>query len=35
VDSPLQLLKLAEGWRPYRAYAATYLWAVSEIRTAV
>jgi len=29
VDSPVQLLKLAEAWRPYRAYAATYLWAVS------
>lgn len=30
VDSPAQLLALADGWRPYRAYAATYLWAVSE-----
>lgn len=29
VDSPEQLLALADGWRPYRAYAATYLWAVS------
>ena len=29
VDSPVQLLALADGWRPYRAYAATYLWAVS------
>ena len=29
VDSPAQLLALADGWRPYRAYAATYLWAVS------
>jgi 3-methyladenine DNA glycosylase/8-oxoguanine DNA glycosylase len=28
VDSPVQLLALADGWRPYRAYAATYLWAV-------
>jgi DNA-3-methyladenine glycosylase II len=28
VDSPLKLLELAESWRPYRAYAATYLWAV-------
>ncbi len=28
MDSPAQLLALAEGWRPYRAYAATYLWAV-------
>jgi DNA-3-methyladenine glycosylase II len=27
-QSPLQLLELAEAWRPYRAYAATYLWAV-------
>ena len=35
VDSPVQLLKLAEAWRPYRAYAATYLWAVSENRTRV
>jgi DNA-3-methyladenine glycosylase II len=35
VDSPVKLLKLAEAWRPYRAYAATYLWAVSEIRTGV
>ncbi len=31
VDSPAQLLALAEGWRPYRAYAATYLWAVSAV----
>lgn len=29
VDTPVQLLALADGWRPYRAYAATYLWAVS------
>jgi DNA-3-methyladenine glycosylase II len=29
VDSPQQLLALADGWRPFRAYAATYLWAVS------
>lgn len=35
VDSPAQLLALADGWRPYRAYAATYLWAVSESRTPV
>lgn len=28
VDSPAALLKLAEQWRPWRAYAATYLWAV-------
>src|SRR5688500_8772480 len=35
VDSPAQLLALAEAWRPYRAYAATYLWAVSENRTSV
>lgn len=32
VDSPAQLLALADGWRPYRAYAATYLWAVAEKR---
>ena len=35
VDSPVQLLALADGWRPYRAYAATYLWAVSETGPAV
>lgn len=35
VDSPVQLLALADGWRPYRAYAATYLWAVAESTTAV
>jgi DNA-3-methyladenine glycosylase II len=35
VDSPVQLLALADGWRPYRAYAATYLWAVSESRAPV
>jgi DNA-3-methyladenine glycosylase II len=29
VDSPKALLKLAESWRPYRAYAAIYLWAVA------
>jgi 3-methyladenine DNA glycosylase/8-oxoguanine DNA glycosylase len=28
-DSPAELLKLAENWRPWRAYAATYLWAVA------
>lgn len=28
VDSPAELLKLAESWRPLRAYAAVYLWAV-------
>lgn len=27
--SPAELLKRAEAWRPFRAYAATYLWAVS------
>jgi 3-methyladenine DNA glycosylase/8-oxoguanine DNA glycosylase len=26
--SPAELLKRAEAWRPWRAYAATYLWAV-------
>jgi len=30
VASPAELLKLAERWRPYRAYAATYLWAVAR-----
>jgi DNA-3-methyladenine glycosylase II len=35
VDSPAQLLALAEAWRPYRAYAATYLWAVSETQPRV
>jgi 3-methyladenine DNA glycosylase/8-oxoguanine DNA glycosylase len=29
VTSPAQLSKLAEAWRPLRAYAAIYLWAVS------
>jgi DNA-3-methyladenine glycosylase II len=28
VETPAQLLKLAEAWRPLRAYAAIYLWAV-------
>ncbi len=28
VRSSAELLSLAEAWRPYRAYAATYLWAV-------
>jgi 3-methyladenine DNA glycosylase/8-oxoguanine DNA glycosylase len=27
--SPAELLELAEAWRPLRAYAATYLWAVA------
>ncbi len=35
VESPAQLLVLADAWRPYRAYAATYLWAVSETAAAV
>jgi len=26
--SPRELLRLAEAWRPYRAYAAMYLWMV-------
>jgi DNA-3-methyladenine glycosylase II len=26
--SPAELLKQSEAWRPWRAYAATYLWAV-------
>lgn len=26
--SPAQLLQQAEAWRPWRSYAATYLWAV-------
>lgn len=29
-SSPAELLKIAERWRPYRAYAATYLWAVGQ-----
>jgi 3-methyladenine DNA glycosylase/8-oxoguanine DNA glycosylase len=29
VETPAQLLKLAESWRPLRAYAAIYLWAVA------
>ena len=29
VDSPKALSQLAQGWRPYRSYAATYLWAVA------
>lgn len=29
VDSPKALMQLAEAWRPYRSYAATYLWAVA------
>lgn len=28
VKSPRELLRLAEAWRPYRAYAAMYLWAL-------
>jgi 3-methyladenine DNA glycosylase/8-oxoguanine DNA glycosylase len=29
VATPAELLKLAEPWRPMRAYAAIYLWAVA------
>ncbi len=29
VETPAQLLKLADAWRPLRAYAAIYLWAVA------
>jgi 3-methyladenine DNA glycosylase/8-oxoguanine DNA glycosylase len=29
VDTPGALLALAQAWRPYRAYAATYLWSVA------
>jgi 3-methyladenine DNA glycosylase/8-oxoguanine DNA glycosylase len=29
VDTPAALLALAQAWRPYRAYAATYLWSVA------
>lgn len=29
VATPAELLELAEAWRPLRAYAATYLWAVT------
>ena len=32
IDSPKALLARAEAWRPYRAYAATYLWSVSSPR---
>ena len=28
--SPAALLRRAEGWRPYRAYGAQYLWSVLE-----
>lgn len=28
-SSPAALLQRAERWRPWRAYAATYLWAVT------
>lgn len=31
VSSAKELLQLAEAWRPYRSYAATYLWAVAEM----
>lgn len=27
-ESPAALLRMAEAWRPYRSYAATYLWSV-------
>lgn len=30
VNSPKELVRLAEAWRPYRSYAATYLWAVTD-----
>jgi 3-methyladenine DNA glycosylase/8-oxoguanine DNA glycosylase len=33
-DSPKALLARAEAWRPYRAYAATYLWSVSATQPA-
>jgi DNA-3-methyladenine glycosylase II len=29
VETPAALLSLAQAWRPYRAYAATYLWSVA------
>lgn len=29
VATPAELLALAEAWRPWRAYAAVYLWAVA------
>jgi DNA-3-methyladenine glycosylase II len=29
VTTPAELLALAEAWRPWRAYAAVYLWAVA------
>ncbi|MFO7304002.1 MAG: AlkA N-terminal domain-containing protein [Gammaproteobacteria bacterium] len=31
-DTPKELLQIAERWRPYRAYAATYLWVVGARR---
>jgi 3-methyladenine DNA glycosylase/8-oxoguanine DNA glycosylase len=31
VESPAALLELARRWQPYRAYAATYLWAVDPV----
>jgi DNA-3-methyladenine glycosylase II len=30
VSSPKELAELADAWRPYRSYAATYLWAVPQ-----
>jgi DNA-3-methyladenine glycosylase II len=35
VSSPKELLQMAEAWRPYRSYAATYLWAVADVRDEV
>lgn len=32
VSTPAELLKVAERWRPYRAYAATYLWTVPNAK---
>jgi AraC family transcriptional regulator of adaptative response / DNA-3-methyladenine glycosylase II len=28
--SPAELLRIAEGWRPWRAYAAMHLWAADS-----
>ncbi len=30
VEKPTQVLQIAEAWRPWRAYAAMYLWKSLE-----
>ncbi len=30
VNTPAELSRIAEAWRPFRSYAATYLWAVGQ-----